>query len=294
MKTRYSLIPALALAALMLSCEADKLDIGAPDVNVNGGPLLESLTPTSARVQVIVSRQEGVKEVGVRYGLQTDRAALVTYGETLASAEKKTEHFFDIVNCESATKYSYVAYALLENGEIAYSVVRSFTTIAAELTVTPSRLSLGAPARSDTLRVATTFDAWDVIVGSEEWFTCRAEGPLLVVTTRDNLTAARRVATLKFTAGSRTLNLAVTQDPPLLSLAPVSVTLPATGGGDHFTVASDIPAWTVDSDVNWLTFSVDGDVVTFQAGDSGGVEREGHLTVTIGTDGVFKVFTVLQ
>jgi hypothetical protein len=293
MKTRYNLIPA-ALVALLVACEAGKLDIDAPAVNVNGGPLLESLTPTSARVQVIVSQREGVKEVGLLHGLQTDRAALVTYGETIAAAGGETEYLFDILDREPATRYSYVAYARLDDDEIAYSVVRSFTTIAAELVVTPSRLSLAAPASTSTLDVATTFDAWDVITGSETWLACRAEGPSLIVTTGDNLTAARRVATLKFTAGSRTLNLAVTQDPPLLSLSRENVTLPPAGGEDSFTVSSNVTAWGASSDAGWLAFSVDGNVVTFQATDSAGVEREGHITVTIGADAVVKVFTVFQ
>ncbi|MDR1414717.1 MAG: hypothetical protein LBI96_02810 [Odoribacteraceae bacterium] len=287
-------ILALALAATMAACQADKLNITAPDVNVNGGPIPESLTPTSARVRVLVSKQQGVKEVGVLYGLQTDRAAIITYGETISTTEIKSEYFFDITDRESATRYSYVAYAALDNGEIAYSVVRDFTTIAAELTVTPSRLSLDAPATSETLVIATTFDAWDFTGGTEAWLSCRATGNALVVETLDNLTDARRVATLKFTAGSRSLNLAITQEPPTLELSSETAALPATGGTGQFTVDANVAPWSVASDEDWLTFSVAGNVVTFQAANSAGVTREARLTVTIGDNGVAKEFTVTQ
>ncbi|MDR2130143.1 MAG: BACON domain-containing protein [Odoribacteraceae bacterium] len=283
-----------ALAGTMLSCEADKLFIDAPDVNVNGGPLEESLTPTSARVRVIVSTTDGVKEVGIRYGLQSDRAALLTYGTPVSSTEKKSDHLFDITDCESATRYSYVAYALLESGEVAYSVVRGFTTIAAELVATPARLSFDAGAHEGSLTIYTTFDAWDVVSGSEDWFSIQKGGDALTVTTTENLTDARRVATLKFTAGSRTLNFAITQDAPTLTLAPEAGTVAASGGSGSFTVTSEVTAWSVSSNAEWLTFSVDGNTVTYTATGSGGSAREGQLTLSIGEAAVTATFTVTQ
>lgn len=291
MKTTIFLI---ALAGTMIACEADKLDITAPDVNVNGGPVETSFTPTSARVQVIINTPDKVKEVGILYGLQADQAALVAYGTVVSSTEKKSEYFFDVTDCESATKYSYVAYALLESGETAYSVVRSFTTIAAELSATPSRLSLDAKAQTSSLAIATTFDAWDFTVGSEEWLSCQKSGDLLTVTAQENFTDERRVATLKFTAGSRTLSVAVTQEHRTVELSRDTIFM-NTGGSGSFTVTTDASTWSVSSDApSWLTCSKDGETVNFEASAPTESYRLGHVTVTLGTNGATATVTVVQ
>ena len=295
MKTNIFLI--WALAGAMISCEADKLNIGAPDVNVNGGPVESSLTPTSASVQVIISNSDGVQEVGILYGLQTDHSTLVTYGTAISSTEKKTEYIFDVTDCESATKYSYVAYARLQSGEVAYAVVRSFTTIAAELSAEPSRLSLDAGAQTGELVISTTFDAWDFTAGSEDWLSYQKSGDRLIVTTRENLTADRRVATLKFTAGSRTLNVAVTQTPPTLIISRDSlVIVGGVPGSGNFTVTTEASTWSVSSDAAWLTCERDGTTVNFQIASSTELYRVGHVTVKLGTaeNGMTAVFTVEQ
>jgi hypothetical protein len=294
MKTISIIVSTLALAAAMIACEADKMNIGAPDVNVNGGPVDESLTPTSARARVVVSKLDGVKEVGILYGLQADHAALVTYGTALRSTERASEYLFDITGLESATRYSYVAYAVLDDGETAYSVVRGFTTIAAELTVTPSRLTLGAEASTNELVVATTFASWDVTGGGETWLSFQKNGDRLAVTTTENITDSRRVATLRFTAGSRTLNLAVTQDPPPLELSIDTLFLTAAGSGS-FTVNTAASSWSVVSDASWLSVSRDGTNVNFQAAALAGVPyRVGHMIVSVGTGGMTATATVVQ
>ncbi|MDR0545089.1 MAG: hypothetical protein LBG30_07085 [Odoribacteraceae bacterium] len=294
MKTNIFLI--WALAGAMISCETEKLNIGAPEVNVNGGPVEASLTPTSAQVQVIVSSTDGIKEVGIRYGLQTDLSALVTYGVVVSSTEKKGEYLFDVTDCESATRYSYVAYALLESGEVAYSVVRSFTTVAAELSAEPSRISFDAGAQTGELVISTTFDSWDFIAGSEDWLSYQKSGDRLIVTALENLTAARRVATVKFTAGSRTLNLAVTQDPPTLAISRDSLVITdGSAASGSFTVET-AATWSVTSDVPWLTCERNGTTVNFSVSASTELYRIGHATVKLGAadDGMTVAFTVEQ
>ncbi|MDR2413917.1 MAG: hypothetical protein LBD64_02905 [Odoribacteraceae bacterium] len=291
MKTNIFLI--WALAGAMVSCEVDKLNITAPDVNVNGGPVESSLTPTSARVQVIISATENVKEVGILYGLQTDQAALVNYGAVISSTEKKSEYLFDVTDCESATRYSYVAYALLESGEVAYSVVRSFTTVAAELSATPSRLSLDASAQTGELAIATTFDGWSYTSGSEAWLVYQKQGDRLLVTATENFSDERRVATVKFTAGSRTLSVAITQEHRTVTLSSDSVFMNTNGSGS-FTVETDASTWSARSDASWLTCSKDGQTVNFEASAPDVPYRVGHVIVTLGTDGMTAIFTVVQ
>ena len=135
------------------SCSDDDDVLTTSSVHVNGGPLEESITPTSARVRIRLNETAGIGEVGICYGVQTDKSALLSYGDVLKVEKVDSVMYLDLTELESATTYSYVAYAKYENASVAdvHSVVRSFTTQSADLYLTPSRLNRSATGRLDTV-----------------------------------------------------------------------------------------------------------------------------------------------
>ena len=71
----------VGLLAVFLGACSDNDDVlTTSSVHVNGGPLEESITPTSARVRIRLNETAGIGEVGICYGVQTDKSALLSYG----------------------------------------------------------------------------------------------------------------------------------------------------------------------------------------------------------------------
>lgn len=265
-------------------------------VHVNGGPLEESITPTSARVRIRLNETAGIGEVGICYGVQTDKSALLSYGDVLKVEKVDSVMYLDLTELESATTYSYVAYAKYENASVAdvHSVVRSFTTQSADLYLTPSRLNRSATGRLDTVKITTTFDFWAVAEYDYDWITYEKKDTLLILKTQDNSGAEIRSAILKIQAGSRTQSLAVMQAAPTISLSADTLEVSAKGATGSFIVRSDI-AWSIDKDADWVTCSVEKDsIVNFTAEvNTGSEERFGHITVSV-SDQLYKIFTVAQ
>lgn len=284
------------LAVFLGACSDDDDVLTTSSVHVNGGPLEESITPTSARVRIRLNETAGIGEVGICYGVQTDKSALLSYGDVLKVEKVDSVMYLDLTELESATTYSYVAYAKYENASVAdvHSVVRSFTTQSADLYLTPSRLNRSATGRLDTVKITTTFDSWAVAEYDYDWITYEKKDTLLILKTQDNSGAEIRSAILKIQAGSRTQSLAVMQAAPTISLSADTLEVSAKGATGSFIVRSDI-AWSIDKDADWVTCSVEKDsIVNFTAEvNTGSEERFGHITVSV-SDQLYKVFTVAQ
>ena len=284
------------LAVFLGACSDDDDVLTTSSVHVNGGPLEESITPTSARVRIRLNETAGIGEVGICYGVQTDKSALLSYGDVLKVEKVDSVMYLDLTELESATTYSYVAYAKYENASVAdvHSVVRSFTTQSADLYLTPSRLNRSATGRLDTVKITTTFDSWVVAEYDYDWITYEKKDTLLVLKTQDNSGAEIRSAILKIQAGSRTQSLAVMQAAPTISLSADTLEVSAKGATGSFIVRSDV-AWSIDKDADWVTYSVEKDsIVNFTAEvNTGSEERFGHITVSV-SDQLYKVFTVAQ
>ena len=284
------------LAVFLGACSDDDDVLTTSSVHVNGGPLEESITPTSARVRIRLNETAGIGEVGICYGVQTDKSALLSYGDVLKVEKVDSVMYLDLTELESATTYSYVAYAKYENASVAdvHSVVRSFTTQSADLYLTPSRLNRSATGRLDTVKITTTFDFWAVAEYDYDWITYEKKDTLLILKTQDNSGAEIRSAILKIQAGSRTQSLAVMQAAPTISLSADTLEVSAKGATGSFIVRSDI-AWSIDKDADWVTCSVEKDsIVNFTAEvNTGSEERFGHITVSV-SDQLYKIFTVAQ
>ncbi len=287
----------VGLLAVFLGACSDNDDVlTTSSVHVNGGPLEESITPTSARVRIRLNETAGIGEAGICYGLQTDKSALLSYGDVLKVEKVDSVMYLDLTELESATTYSYVAYAKYENASVAdvHSVVRSFTTQSADLYLTPSRLNRSATGRLDTVKITTTFDFWAVAEYDYDWITYEKKDTLLILKTQDNSGAEIRSAILKIQAGSRTQSLAVMQAAPTISLSADTLEVSAKGATGSFIVRSDV-AWSIDKDADWVTCSVEKDsIVNFTAEvNTGSEERFGHITVSV-SDQLYKIFTVAQ
>ena len=287
----------VGLLAVFLGACSDNDDVlTTSSVHVNGGPLEESITPTSARVRIRLNETAGIGEVGICYGVQTDKSALLSYGDVLKVEKVDSVMYLDLTELESATTYSYVAYAKYENASVAdvHSVVRSFTTQSADLYLTPSRLNRSATGRLDTVKITTTFDFWAVAEYDYDWITYEKKDTLLILKTQDNSGAEIRSAILKIQAGSRTQSLAVMQAAPTISLSADTLEVSAKGATGSFIVRSDV-AWSIDKDADWVTCSVEKDsIVNFTAEvNTGSEERFGHITVSV-SDQLYKIFTVAQ
>ena len=287
----------VGLLAVFLGACSDNDDVlTTSSVHVNGGPLEESITPTSARVRIRLNETAGIGEVGICYGVQTDKSALLSYGDVLKVEKVDSVMYLDLTELESATTYSYVAYAKYENASVAdvHSVVRSFTTQSADLYLTPSRLHRSATGRLDTVKITTTFDFWAVAEYDYDWITYEKKDTLLILKTQDNSGAEIRSAILKIQAGSRTQSLAVMQAAPTISLSADTLEVSAKGATGSFIVRSDV-AWSIDKDADWVTCSVEKDsIVNFTAEvNTGSEERFGHITVSV-SDQLYKIFTVAQ
>ena len=234
--------------------------------------------------------------MGICYGVQTDKSALLSYGDVLKVEKVDSVMYLDLTELESATTYSYVAYAKYENASVAdvHSVVRSFTTQSADLYLTPSRLNRSATGRLDTVKITTTFDFWAVAEYDYDWITYEKKDTLLILKTQDNSGAEIRSAILKIQAGSRTQSLAVMQAAPTISLSADTLEVSAKGATGSFIVRSDV-AWSIDKDADWVTCSVEKDsIVNFTAEvNTGSEERFGHITVSV-SDQLYKIFTVAQ
>ena len=284
------------LAVFLGACSDDDDVLTTSSVHVNGGPLEESITPTSARVRIRLNETAGIGEVGICYGVQTDKSALLSYGDVLKVEKVDSVMYLDLTELESATTYSYVAYAKYENASVAdvHSVVRSFTTQSADLYLTPSRLNRSATGRLDTVKITTTFDFWAVAEYDYDWITYEKKDTLLILKTQDNSGAEIRSAILKIQAGSRTQSLAVMQAAPTISLSADTLEVSAKGATGSFIVRSDI-AWSIDKDADWVTCSVEKDsIVNFTAEvNTGSEEHFGHITVSV-SDQLYKIFTVAQ
>ena len=284
------------LAVFLGACSDDDDVLTTSSVHVNGGPLEESITPTSARVRIRLNETAGIGEVGICYGVQTDKSALLSYGDVLKVEKVDSVMYLDLTELESATSYSYVAYAKYENASVAdvHSVVRSFTTQSADLYLTPSRLNRSATGRLDTVKITTTFDFWAVAEYDYDWITYEKKDTLLILKTQDNSGAEIRSAILKIQAGSRTQSLAVMQAAPTISLSADTLEVSAKGATGSFIVRSDV-AWSIDKDADWVTCSVEKDsIVNFTAEvNTGSEERFGHITVSV-SDQLYKIFTVAQ
>ena len=284
------------LAVFLGACSDDDDVLTTSSVHVNGGPLEESITPTSARVRIRLNETAGIGEVGICYGVQTDKSALLSYGDVLKVEKVDSVMYLDLTELESATTYSYVAYAKYENASVAdvHSVVRSFTTQSADLYLTPSRLNRSATGRLDTVKITTTFDFWAVAEYDDDWSTYEKKDTLLLLKTQDNSGAEIRSAILKIQAGSRTQSLAVMQAAPTISLSADTLEVSAKGATGSFIVRSDV-AWSIDKDADWVTCSVEKDsIVNFTAEvNTGSEERFGHITVSV-SDQLYKIFTVAQ
>ena len=287
----------VGLLAVFLGACSDNDDVlTTSSVHVNGGPLEESITPTSARVRIRLNETAGIGEVGICYGVQTDKSALLSYGDVLKVEKVDSVMYLDLTELESATTYSYVAYAKYENASVAdvHSVVRSFTTQSADLYLTPSRLNRSTTGRLDTVKITTTFDFWAVAEYDYDWITYEKKDTLLILKTQDNSGAEIRSAILKIQAGSRTQSLAVMQAAPTISLSADTLEVSAKGATGSFIVRSDV-AWSIDKDADWVTCSVEKDsIVNFTAEvNTGSEERFGHITVSV-SDQLYKIFTVAQ
>lgn len=287
----------VGLLAVFLGACSDNDDVlTTSSVHVNGGPLEESITPTSARVRIRLNETAGIGEAGICYGVQTDKSALLSYGDVLKVEKVDSVMYLDLTELESATTYSYVAYAKYENASVAdvHSVVRSFTTQSADLYLTPSRLNRSATGRLDTVKITTTFDFWAVAEYDYDWITYEKKDTLLILKTQDNSGAEIRSAILKIQAGSRTQSLAVMQAAPTISLSADTLEVSAKGATGSFIVRSDV-AWSIDKDADWVTCSVEKDsIVNFTAEvNTGSEERFGHITVSV-SDQLYKIFTVAQ
>lgn len=284
------------LAVFLGACSDDDDVLTTSSVHVNGGPLEESITPTSARVRIRLNETAGIGEVGICYGVQTDKSALLSYGDVLKVEKVDSVMYLDLTELESATTYSYVAYAKYENASVAdvHSVVRSFTTQSADLYLTPSRLNRSATGRLDTVKITTTFDFWAVAEYDYDWITYEKKDTLLILKTQDNSGAEIRSAILKIQAGSRTQSLAVMQAAPTISLSADTLEVSAKGATGSFIVRSDV-AWSIDKDADWVTCSVEKDsIVNFTAEvNTGSEERFGHITVSVSAQ-LYKIFTVAQ
>ena len=284
------------LAVFLGACSDDDDVLTTSSVHVNGGPLEESITPTSARVRIRLNETAGIGEVGICYGVQTDKSALLSYGDVLKVEKVDSVMYLDLTELESATTYSYVAYAKYENASVAdvHSVVRSFTTQSADLYLTPSRLNRSATGRLDTVKITTTFDFWAVAEYDYDWITYEKKDTLLILKTQDNSGAEIRSAILKIQAGSRTQSLAVMQAAPTISLSADTLEVSAKGATGSFIVRSDV-AWSIDKDADWVTCSVEKDsIVNFTAEvNTGSEERFGHITVSV-SDQLYKIFTVAK
>lgn len=284
------------LAVFLGACSDDDDVLTTSSVHVNGGPLEESITPTSARVRIRLNETAGIGEVGICYGVQTDKSALLSYGDVLKVEKVDSVMYLDLTELESATTYFYVAYAKYENASVAdvHSVVRSFTTQSADLYLTPSRLNRSATGRLDTVKITTTFDFWAVAEYDYDWITYEKKDTLLILKTQDNSGAEIRSAILKIQAGSRTQSLAVMQAAPTISLSADTLEVSAKGATGSFIVRSDV-AWSIDKDADWVTCSVEKDsIVNFTAEvNTGSEERFGHITVSV-SDQLYKIFTVAQ
>ena len=284
------------LAVFLGACSDDDDVLTTSSVHVNGGPLAEPITPTSARVRIRLNETAGIGEVGICYGVQTDKSALLSYGDVLKVEKVDSVMYLDLTELESATTYSYVAYAKYENASVAdvHSVVRSFTTQSADLYLTPSRLNRSATGRLDTVKITTTFDFWAVAEYDYDWITYEKKDTLLILKTQDNSGAEIRSAILKIQAGSRTQSLAVMQAAPTISLSADTLEVSAKGATGSFIVRSDV-AWSIDKDADWVTCSVEKDsIVNFTAEvNTGSEERFGHITVSV-SDQLYKIFTVAQ
>ena len=296
---KFYLMAALVAATTctgFTSCSDDDDVLTTSSVHVNGGPLEESITPTSARVRIRLNETAGIGEVGICYGVQTDKSALLSYGDVLKVEKVDSVMYLDLTELESATTYSYVAYAKYENASVAdvHSVVRSFTTQSADLYLTPSRLNRSATGRLDTVKITTTFDFWAVAEYDYDWITYEKKDTLLILKTQDNSGAEIRSAILKIQAGSRTQSLAVMQAAPTISLSADTLEVSAKGATGSFIVRSDV-AWSIDKDADWVTCSVEKDsIVNFTAEvNTGSEERFGHITVSV-SDQLYKIFTVAQ
>ena len=292
----FSVFVAATTCTGFTSCSDDDDVLTTSSVHVNGGPLEESITPTSARVRIRLNETAGIGEVGICYGVQTDKSALLSYGDVLKVEKVDSVMYLDLTELESATTYSYVAYAKYENASVAdvHSVVRSFTTQSADLYLTPSRLNRSATGRLDTVKITTTFDFWAVAEYDYDWITYEKKDTLLILKTQDNSGAEIRSAILKIQAGSRTQSLAVMQAAPTISLSADTLEVSAKGATGSFIVRSDV-AWSIDKDADWVTCSVEKDsIVNFTAEvNTGSEERFGHITVSV-SDQLYKIFTVAQ
>ncbi|AEE54468.1 BACON domain-containing protein [Haliscomenobacter hydrossis] len=165
------------------------------------------------------------------------------------------------------------------------------------LSVSPKTLNFAAMGGQQIVNVSSDM-AWSY-TGSSSWATIGRNGNQLTVTCSPNTWGVKRVAnfTINTTGGkSETVHISqVAGAPGTLSVAPTSVTLPASGGQTRITVTSSDPGWTasVSGIDRWIDVKKSGNQIIIKSNENGS-KRDRSGTVIVSGAGTKVTIAVSQ
>jgi len=183
----------------------------------------------------------------------------------------------------------------------------SFTVTQPETTLTISPDEDWHAPRNPTLRhitVTTNHPYWTA-ESDAPWLTTTIQssisGYVLTIMPTLNNEPVVRTGTVTITAGNQTRQIVVHQyqaPAPTMSITPShDYSIPITGATRRVTVLTNQPPWTVESNVEWITFNMlsgsSAQAFDFSVAENlGSTERVGIVTVRAG--GLSRTFTVTQ
>jgi hypothetical protein len=122
------------------------------------------------------------------------------------------------------------------------------------LTVSPENLIFAADG--ETKPISVTSDTVWIVYSDVTWATVSVSSGFgngtVNVTCLPNTSMSSRTATITFSDGTTTKNVAITQNGVILSVDPSSLSFPSNGGYENFTVYSNIN-WIASCDASWIS-----------------------------------------
>ncbi len=164
-----------------------------------------------------------------------------------------------------------------------------FVSVANNLTVSPTSLSVGSAAGNSTITVTSNV-SW-TITDNQTWITTSAtsgsnNGTFTVGVTAN--TGAARSGTVTVTGGgfTRTISVAQSAAGNSLTVSPTSLSVGSAAGNSTITVTSNVN-WTISDNQTWITTSAtsgsNNGTFTVSVTANTGAARSGTVTVTGGS-----------
>jgi aryl-phospho-beta-D-glucosidase BglC (GH1 family) len=165
------------------------------------------------------------------------------------------------------------------------------------LSVNTNTLSIDKEGGSGTFTITTNADSWNITQTGSHWNTLSTTSgtyqTAMVSVLVSSKTIEKRTDTLTITAGNaKPVQVLVTQEASdylyTLSASVSSITFSRAGNSSSFKLTSTAPQWTVESDVEWLTFdkttgSASSVYISASASENEGTEAR-TATITLKAD----------